>query len=82
MDINEIQSIIPHRYPFLLIDRILEIDPFKRERLRICRSKSQNLKFIERGTSLFVQALLGLGGFLDRMFVFPAVGRPAFSAFE
>lgn len=30
MDITEIQSIIPHRYPFLLIDRILEIDPFKR----------------------------------------------------
>ena len=30
MDIPEIQSIIPHRYPFLLIDRIVEIDPFKR----------------------------------------------------
>lgn len=30
MDINEIQSIIPHRYPFLLIDRIVEIDPLKR----------------------------------------------------
>ncbi len=30
MDISEIQSIIPHRYPFLLIDRIVEIDPFKR----------------------------------------------------
>jgi len=30
MEINEIQTIIPHRYPFLLIDRILEIDPFKR----------------------------------------------------
>ena len=30
MDINEIQAIIPHRYPFLLIDRIVEIEPFKR----------------------------------------------------
>ena len=30
MDINEIQSVIPHRYPFLLIDRIVEIEPFKR----------------------------------------------------
>ena len=30
MDITEIQALIPHRYPFLLIDRILEIDPFKR----------------------------------------------------
>ena len=30
MDITEIQSIIPHRYPFLLIDRIVEIEPLKR----------------------------------------------------
>ena len=30
MDINEIQSIIPHRYPFLLIDRIVEVEPLKR----------------------------------------------------
>ncbi len=27
MDINEIQSVLPHRYPFLLIDRILELEP-------------------------------------------------------
>lgn len=26
MDINEIMSIIPHRYPFLLVDRITEIE--------------------------------------------------------
>lgn len=30
MDINEIMKIIPHRYPFLLIDRILELDPGKK----------------------------------------------------
>jgi 3-hydroxyacyl-[acyl-carrier-protein] dehydratase len=30
MDINEIQSIIPHRYPFLLLDRVLELEPLKR----------------------------------------------------
>lgn len=30
MDITEIQAIIPHRYPFLLIDRIVEIEPLKR----------------------------------------------------
>jgi 3-hydroxyacyl-[acyl-carrier-protein] dehydratase len=30
MDINEIQSIIPHRYPMLLIDRIVELEPLKR----------------------------------------------------
>ena len=27
LDINEIQKILPHRYPFLLIDRVLEIEP-------------------------------------------------------
>ena len=30
MDIVEIMSILPHRYPFLLIDRILEIERKKR----------------------------------------------------
>ena len=30
LDINEIQKILPHRYPFLLVDRILEIEPRKR----------------------------------------------------
>lgn len=27
LDINEIRSILPHRYPFLLVDRIVEIEP-------------------------------------------------------
>ncbi len=27
MDIREIQNILPHRYPFLLVDRIIEIEP-------------------------------------------------------
>ena len=27
MDISQIMSILPHRYPFLLIDRIVEIEP-------------------------------------------------------
>jgi beta-hydroxyacyl-ACP dehydratase FabZ len=30
MDVQEIQSILPHRYPFLLVDRILEMEPGKR----------------------------------------------------
>lgn len=30
MDVMEIREILPHRYPFLLVDRILEIDPGKR----------------------------------------------------
>jgi 3-hydroxyacyl-[acyl-carrier-protein] dehydratase len=30
LDVTEIQEIIPHRYPFLLVDRIIEIEPQKR----------------------------------------------------
>ena len=30
MDIKEIQEILPHRYPFLLIDRVIEVEPGKR----------------------------------------------------
>jgi 3-hydroxyacyl-[acyl-carrier-protein] dehydratase len=30
MDVKEIQRVLPHRYPFLLVDRILEIEPEKR----------------------------------------------------
>tara|TARA_B100000315_G_C14154986_1_gene397410 strand:+ start:56 stop:502 length:447 start_codon:yes stop_codon:yes gene_type:complete len=27
IDINKIQKILPHRYPFLMIDRVIEVDP-------------------------------------------------------
>jgi 3-hydroxyacyl-[acyl-carrier-protein] dehydratase len=30
LTVTQIQAIIPHRYPFLLVDRILEIEPMKR----------------------------------------------------
>ena len=30
LDIDEIMKVLPHRYPFLLVDRILEIEPNKR----------------------------------------------------
>src|ERR687895_545516 len=30
LDAVEIQRIIPHRYPFLLVDRVLELEPGKR----------------------------------------------------
>ncbi len=36
LDINEIKKILPHRAPFLLIDRILEIEPGKRAVGRKC----------------------------------------------
>jgi 3-hydroxyacyl-[acyl-carrier-protein] dehydratase len=30
LTVAQIQEIIPHRYPFLLVDRIIEIEPLKR----------------------------------------------------
>ena len=30
MNVNEIQKIIPHRFPFLLVDAVLELEPSKR----------------------------------------------------
>jgi len=43
LDINEIQKIIPHRFPFLLIDRILEVKP--NEKLIAIKNVSINEKF-------------------------------------
>lgn len=30
LDVAGIQKLIPHRYPFLLVDRVVELDPHKR----------------------------------------------------
>ena len=30
LDVNEIMKLLPHRFPFLLVDRVLEIDPGKK----------------------------------------------------
>ncbi|EAX46453.1 beta-hydroxyacyl-(acyl-carrier-protein) dehydratase FabZ [Thermosinus carboxydivorans Nor1] len=30
LSVTEIQQVIPHRYPFLLVDRIIELEPMKR----------------------------------------------------
>jgi 3-hydroxyacyl-[acyl-carrier-protein] dehydratase len=39
LDITQIKEIIPHRYPFLLVDRIIEIDEGKRAVGLKCHSK-------------------------------------------
>jgi 3-hydroxyacyl-[acyl-carrier-protein] dehydratase len=44
-DATEIQRLIPHRYPFLLIDRVLEIEPGKR--LVGLKNVSANESFFE-----------------------------------
>ncbi len=43
MDINKVLSLLPHRYPFLLIDRVLEFD--KDERLLALKNVTYNEPF-------------------------------------
>ena len=43
MDVNQIKEILPHRYPFLLIDRVLEIVPG--QRIRAIKNVSANEPF-------------------------------------
>ncbi|MEW5895112.1 MAG: 3-hydroxyacyl-ACP dehydratase FabZ [Candidatus Omnitrophota bacterium] len=45
LDIAEIQQIIPHRYPFLLIDRIVELEP--NEKLVAIKNVSVNEQFFQ-----------------------------------
>ena len=42
LDINEIRSILPHRFPFLLVDRIIEMEP---ERIVGIKSVTANEPF-------------------------------------
>jgi len=45
MDISEIMSILPHRYPFLLIDRVVEIK--RRERIVALKNVTINEPFFQ-----------------------------------
>lgn len=44
-EINEIKKILPHRYPFLLVDRITELEP--RERIVGIKQVTANEQFFE-----------------------------------
>ena len=44
LDINEIRSILPHRYPFLLVDRIVELEP---ERIVGIKNVTHNEPFFQ-----------------------------------
>jgi len=68
----------PTNIPF----RPAEINPFERKWLRVDRANPQNLKFIEGRSRLLIESLLGLSRFLDRVFVFLAVGWPFLFSFE
>src|SRR3974377_1863829 len=44
LDINDIRAILPHRYPFLLVDRIVELEP---ERIVGIKSVTANEPFFQ-----------------------------------
>jgi 3-hydroxyacyl-[acyl-carrier-protein] dehydratase len=44
LDINEIQAILPHRYPFLLVDRIVELEA---ERIVGIKNVTRNEPFFQ-----------------------------------
>jgi hypothetical protein len=60
----------------ILLCRSVVIQPFERVWLNIRRAEPKNEKLVELGQGLFSQALLGGGGFLDRVLVFLPIGWP------
>src|SRR5919199_2623205 len=93
MENAEIQRILPHRYPFLLIDRVVEITP--RERIVALKNVTANEPFfvghfptfpIMPGV-LIVEAIAQAGGALlltevedrdDKLMVFTGIERARF----
>ena len=47
MDINEIKKILPHRYPMLLIDRVLEMDTREKKYVKAYKNLSANEPFFQ-----------------------------------
>ncbi len=93
LDINEIQKILPHRYPFLLIDRVIDLT--RRERIVAIKNVSVNEPFfaghfpnmpIMPGV-LIVEAIAQAGGALllnevedreDKLMVFTGIEKARF----
>ena len=46
MDINEIREYLPHRYPFLLVDRVVDLD-VENKRIRAYKNVSINVAFFQ-----------------------------------
>jgi len=93
LDINQIQAILPHRYPFLLIDRVLEIE--RKKKIVALKNVSINEPFfsghfpgfpIMPGV-LIVEAMAQAGGALllteiedrnDKLIVFTGIEKARF----
>ncbi len=71
MDIQEIMAILPHRYPFLLVDRILSFEPG--QRMTAIKNVSMNEPFFQGHFPghpimpgvLIIEAMAQIGGVLE-----------------
>jgi 3-hydroxyacyl-[acyl-carrier-protein] dehydratase len=93
LDINEIQRILPHRYPFLLIDRVIDLT--RRERIVAIKNVTINEPFFQGHFPnlpimpgvLIVEAIAQAGGALlltevddrdSKLMVFTGIERARF----
>lgn len=93
LDINQIQSILPHRYPFLLLDRVIEVVP--KQRIVAIKNVTINEPFFQGHFPgyplmpgvLMVEAMAQAGGVLlltevpdraDKLIVFTGIERAKF----
>ena len=93
LDINEIQQILPHRYPFLLIDRVIDLT--RRERIVAVKNVTINEPFFQGHFPnlpimpgvLIVEAIAQAGGALlltevedrdQKLMVFTGIERARF----
>ncbi|MFA0922900.1 3-hydroxyacyl-ACP dehydratase FabZ [Xanthomonas fragariae] len=82
IDINQIQTLIPHRYPFLLIDRVVELD-LQAKRVVGQKNVSINEPFFQGHFPtrpvmpgvLIIEALAQTGGVMTQL----GLGRDALS---
>ena len=73
IDVNRIMGMLPHRYPFLLVDRVLELEPHKR--LRGIKNVTINEPFFQGHFPghpvmpgvLVLEALAQAGGLLTQL---------------
>jgi 3-hydroxyacyl-[acyl-carrier-protein] dehydratase len=73
VDVIKIQSLLPHRYPFLLVDRVIELEPYKR--IRAIKNVTINEPFFQGHFPghpvmpgvLVVEAMAQVGGLLTQL---------------